>query len=447
MIISKSAINRRAVLRGIGTALTLPFLDAMVPALSAMPKPVNRFGVVYLPNGMMMENWTPATVGAGFELSPILSPLEPYRNHMLVLSGLSSTPPPERANALVGNHSRASTRFLTDVQPKPTLGSDLEAGVSMDQIAANEIGQQTPLASLELGLDSNETTGGGDTGYSRAYCGTISWRGPRTPLPMENNPRAVFERLFGDTASTSPDARIARIRQERSILDSVTEKIARLNGKLAPSDTGKLDEFLSAVRDIERRIQATEKQSDQPIPLLEHPAGIPASFVEHLNLMFDLYALAYQCNQTRVITLMVGREFNGRTYPELGVHDGHHATSHHQNDPAKLADLIKINTYHVKLFTYFLEKLRSTPDGDGSLLDHVMLLYGAGMSDGNSHSPKNLPVLLMGGGAGQLKTGRHVKYKMDTPLANLHIALLDKLGVRTDKIGDSNGECDHLSEV
>ncbi len=447
MIISKTAINRRTVLRGMGTALALPVLDGMFPALAAAPKPVNRFGVVYVPNGIMMENWTPATQGAGFAFSPILKPLEPFRDRLLVLSGLSSTPPPERANALVGNHSRASTRFLTDVQPKPTLGSDLEAGISMDQIAANELGQQTQLASLELGLDSNETAGGGDTGYSRAYCSTISWRSTKTPLPMENNPRVVFERLFGDTANASRDVRLARIQQQRSILDSVIEKINRLDQRLGPADSVKLGEFLEAVRDVERRIQKVERQNDEQVVTLEHPAGIPGTFVDHLKLMFDLYALAYQCDLTRIVTFMVSREFSGRTYPQLGVHDGHHATSHHQNDPAKLADLVKINTFHVGLLTYFLEKLRSTPDGDGSLLDHVMLIYGAGMSDGNSHSPKNLPVLLLGGGAGTLKPGRHIQYKQDTPLANLHLALLDRLGVRIEKIGDSNGECEQLGDV
>jgi hypothetical protein len=407
---------------------------------------VNRFGVVYVPNGIMMENWTPATEGAGFELSPILKPLEPFRDRLLVLSGLNSTPPPER-NGLQGVHSRASTRFLTDIQPKPTLGSDLEAGISMDQIAAKEIGQNTQFASLEVGLDSNDTAGGGDTGYSRAYCSTISWRGPKTPLPMENNPRLLFERLFGDTTSTNPAARLARSQEDRSILDSVMEKITGLHRRLGPADSLKLNEYLDAARDVEQRIQKAEKQNSQQVALVDHPAGIPDTFADHAKLMFDLMALAYQSDLSRIITFMMSREFNSRTYPELGIHDGHHAISHHLNAPARLAELVKINTFHAQLFTHFLQRLRSTPDGDGSLLDHITLIYGSGMSDGNSHWPLELPLLLLGGGAGTLKPGRHIRYAKATPLANLHLSVLDRLGVHIDKLGDSNGRCEQLSDV
>jgi Protein of unknown function (DUF1552) len=445
MIITKKAISRRTVLRGAGAALALPLLDSMIPALSAAPKPVTRFGAVYVPNGIVMSKWTPAD-GPALELSPTLAPLEPFRDRSLVLTGLNSTPPPERAAALVGNHSRASTRFLTDVQPKPTLGSDLEAGISMDQIAAQQIGGLTPLASLELGLDSNETSGGGDTGYSRAYCSTIAWRSVKTPLPMENNPRVVFERLFGDAASTDPATRLARMKEQSSLLDSVSEKIARLNRSLGARDSSKLSEYLDAIRDIERRIQRGE-QHKQEMPVMAYPAGIPETFAEHAKLMFDLSALAYQADMTRIITFMVGREFSGRTYPELGIHDAHHAISHHQNDPEKIAKLEKIDAYNVQLLTYYLEKLRSIKDGDGTLLDRMMLIYGAGMSDGNAHSPKNLPILLLGGGAGQLKPGRHLRYERDTPLANLHLAILDRMGVRVDKIGDSSGECKLLSDA
>lgn len=445
MIITKKAISRRTVLRGVGTALALPMLDSMIPALTASPRPVARFGAVYVPNGINMLDWTPAD-DTVLELSPTLKPLDPFRDRLLVLTGLNSTPPPERAAALVGNHSRASTRFLTDIQPKPTLGSDLEAGISMDQIAARQVGERTSLASLELGIDSNETSGGGDTGYSRAYCSTIAWRSAKTPLPMENNPRVVFERLFGDEASTDPATRLARMQEQSSLLDSVNDKIARLNRSLGARDVSKLGEYLDAVRDIERRIQREEHEKRE-LPVVSYPAGIPETFAGHVKLMFDLSVVAYQADITRIITFMVGREFSGRTYPTLGIHDAHHALSHHQHDPEKLAKLAKIDNYNVQLLVYYLNKLRSTKDSEGSLLDSMMLVYGAGMSDGNSHSPKNLPIVLLGGGAGELRPGRHVRYKRDTPLANLHLAILDRMGVHIDKIGDSNGELKSLDDV
>jgi hypothetical protein len=317
----------------------------------------------------------------------------------------------------------------------------------MDQIAAKEIGQHTQFASLEVGLDSNDTAGGGDTGYSRAYCSTISWRSAKTPLPMENNPRVLFERLFGDTASTDFAPRAARSEEDRSILDSVMEKITGLQRRLGAGDSAKLNEYLDAVRDVEQRIQKSEKQNSRQVLLLEHPAGIPDTFAEHAKLMFDLIALAFQTDLSRIITFMVSREFNSRTYPELGIYDGHHAISHHLDMPERLAQLVKINTFHVQLFTHFLEKLRSTSDGDGSLLDHMMLIYGGGMSDGNSHWPLDLPILLFGRGAGTLKPGRHVRYAKGTPLANLHLSLLDRLGVRIDRLGDSNGRIGELSDV
>jgi hypothetical protein len=436
MIIEKKAIDRRAILRGIGAALALPFLDAMAPALSAMPLAPRRFGVVYVPNGIMMQNWTPAMEGRDFEFTPILKPLEPFRDRMVVLSGLNSKPTTDSPAV----HSRASTRFLTDVPLKNTAGADVQAGISMDQIAAKELCRQTQLASLELALDFKDAAGTADTGLSRAYCNTISWSSAGTPLPMENNPRAVFERLFGDTGSTAPQVRLARIAQERSILDSVTDKINSLEKTLGTSDRAKLGEYLEGVRAAERRIQVSERQGNRQLPVIEHPAGIPPTFIEHAKLMFDLYALAYQCDLTRVVTFMIGQEFTGRTYPEIGVHDGHHATSHHRNDPVKLANLAKINTYHTNVFAYFLNKLRSTPDGDGSLLDHVTLMYGAGMSDGNSHDPKNLPVVLLGAGPGIFKSGGHVRFPDGTPLANLHLTLLDYFGVPIEKLGDSTGE-------
>jgi hypothetical protein len=330
--------------------------------------------------------------------------------------------------------------------PKLTQGADLEAGISMDQLAAKEFAEHTQLASLELSLESSES-GTCDVGYACAYTNTISWRGPTTPLPMEHNPRAVFERLFGDTGSTDPTARLARIQSDRSLLDSLTEKISRIQRKLGPRDVAQLTEYLDAVRDVERRIRKAEEQNAQELPVVSQPIGVPSSFDEHAKLMFDLQVLAYQCDLTRVITFMMGREFSGRTYPEIGVPDAHHPTSHHQNDPEKLAKLTKINTYQAVQFAYYLEKLRSTSDGDGSLLDHMMIIYGAGMSDSNAHSPVNLPILLGGGGAGQLKGGRHVRYSRDTPLANLHVTLLDKLGTHVDRIADSSGVLEGLSDL
>jgi hypothetical protein len=446
MIITKKAIRRRTVLRGIGAAFALPLLDAMAPALRAFDKteakPAARFGAVYVPNGIMMENWTPPIDGAAFEFTPILKPLEPFRQQMLVLSGLNSTPPPGNSGPL---HSRASTRFLTDMPPKATLGADLHAGISTDQILAKEFGQHTQLASLELALDSPDSVGPAEGGYSSVYISTISWRTATTPLPMEHNPRAVFERLFGDTGNTDPAARLARMQEDRSILDSVIQKVGRLQRELGPQDRLKVTEYFDAIRDAERRIQKAEEQNDRSVPLVDHPAGVPATFEEHAKLMYDLYLLAYQCDLTRVVTFMIGKEFCGRTYPELGVHDSHHATSHHQNDPEKLARLVKINTYHTTLFANFLEKLRSTPDGDGSLLDHTTMVYGGGMSDGNTHDPKNLPILLLGGGCGQIKGGRHLRFSQGTPLANLHLTLLEKMGIPMNKIGDSTGEFEQLS--
>ena len=448
MTITKKAIDRRTVLRGLGVSVALPLLDAMVPALTAFQKtaakPVNRFGAVYVPNGIMMREWTPSAEGNAFEFTSTLKPLEPFRDRLLVLSGLNSTPPAKQSGA-PGVHARASTRFLTDTPPKVTNGSDLEAGISMDQIAAKELGHHTQLASLELGLESTESAASCDNGFNCVYTSTISWRSSTTPLPTEHNPRQVFERMFGDAASTDPATRLARIQQERSILDSVSQRIAKLGQQVGSGDRAKLDEYFEAIRDVERRIQNAEQQSTKELPVVDQPAGIPATFEQHAKLMYDLYALAYQCDLTRVITFMIAHEFSGRTYPEIGVPDAHHPISHHQNDPTRLAKLAKINTYHVTLFASFLEKLRSTPDGDGSLLDHAMIVYGAGMSDSNAHDPKNLPILLAGGGTGLLKGGSHLRFSKETPLANLHVTLLDKLGVRVDKLGDSAGELSELA--
>jgi hypothetical protein len=440
MIITKKAIDRRTMLRGLGAALALPLLDSMMPALTAAPKPTKRFGVVYVPNGINMNAWTPATEGPTFEFTPSLKPLEPFRDRLLVVSGLNSIPPPTSRDT----HPRASTRFLTDIPPKPSRNNaDLQAGTSMDQILAKEFGRDTQLASLELGLESSESAGTCSAGFSCAYTSTISWRTPTTPLPMEHNPRAVFERLFGDSGSTDKNVRQVRMQEDGSILDSVIQKVGRLQRGLGSGDRAKLTEYFDAIRDVERRIQRVEEQNSRELPVMDSPAGIPARFEDHANLMYDLFALAYQCDLTRVVTFMIGREQSGRTFPEFGIPDAHHALSHHQDDPVRLAKLVKINTYHVSLFAKFVQKLRSTPDGDGSLLDHVTLIYGGGMSDGNAHDPLNLPILVMGGGA-DIKRG-HIKYGKDARLANLHLTLLNKLGVPVENIGDSTGELKELS--
>jgi hypothetical protein len=441
MIVFKKAIPRRAVLRGIGATLALPLLDSMVPAFSAFAatpaKPINRFGVVYVPNGMIMQNYLPTTEGLAYELTPTLSALAPFRDKVQVLSGLNCIPTAGRPG---GAHAKASTRFLTDISP-PTSETWLDAGISMDQILAQETGKHTQLASLELAIESGETAGACDTGYACPYTNTICWKSANTPLPTQNNPRLIFERLFGDSTSTDPKERLSRMRQQQSVLDSVTQEVARLGGSLPQSDRTKLTEYLDAIRGVERRIQIAEEQGNQQVPLINHPVGIPADWETHVKLMFDLQVLAYQTDLTRVVTMMLGHEHSGMTYPQIGVPDAHHPISHHQREPEKLAKVSKINAYHVKMFAYLLEKLRATPDGDGTLLDHVTLIYGAGIADSNSHAPVNIPIVLAGGGAGNLKGGRHTHFK-DMPLANLHLTLLDQLGVRIDKIGDSTGRVD-----
>ncbi len=444
MMISRKALPRRTVLRGIGTTLALPLLDGMVPALTALSRtaaqPVKRLGVVYVPNGIVMEQWTPAAAGAGFEMTPTLQPLAPFRERLLVVSGLSNKGPDNV-------HETGATGFLTGVPPRRTQGSELGAGVSVDQVVAGETARHTQLASLELALESGDDVGTCGAGYTCAYTNTICWRSATTPLPMETNPRTVFERLLGDAGGTDPAARLARIEQNRSLLDAVTDKVAALRRDLGARDRHKLGEYLEAVRDIERRIQRAEAQVDQPLPDIAAPLGIPTSFDEHAKLMFDLQVLAYQTDLTRVVSFMLSREYSGRTYPEIGVPEAHHPTSHHQNDPDKLAKLARINTYHISLLAYYLEKLRATPDGDGSLLDHVMVLYGAGLSDGNRHSSENLPILLAGGGGGTLDCGRHVQCADPTPMSNLHVTLMDKLGLPVERFGTSTGGIETLSNV
>lgn len=438
MIVAKKAIPRRTVLRGMGATLALPLLESMLPAMTPLARtaaaPAIRFGAIYVPNGVIPGRWFPTTEGTGFELSPTLEPLAPFRDRLLVLSGLDSLPPPFPGERQINNHADASTRFLTDVTPARVL----RAGPSMDQIAARVLGKQTQVPSIELALESVDSGTICDGGRSCLYTGTISWSAPTTPLPMEHDPRAAFERLFGDSETTDAESRRSRLEQKGSILDSLSAEVARLQRKVGPADRAKLVGYLDSVRDVELRIQKAT-QTNAQLPDVDRPAGIPATFAEHAKLMFDLQVLAYQGDVTRVITFMMGREFSGRTYPEIGVSDAHHPISHHQRDPVRMDKCARINQYHVSLFSYYLERLRATPDGDGTLLDHSAIIYGAGMSEGNGHVPENLPILLVGGGAGKLAGGRHIKYPKGTPLANLHMALLDKIGAPVESIGNSTG--------
>ena len=451
MIITRQALPRRTVLRGLGTAVALPLLDGMVPALTAIErtaaKAKPRLGVVYVPHGAVMSNWTPAVEGSGFEFTPILQPLERFRDRLLVLSGLDHAPAAQLPGDPAGGHGRITGAFLTGVHAKPTEGADFRAGTSVDQIAAAVLGQQTQLASLEVGIGLPEFAGACDAGFSCAYISTLCWRTPTTPLPMESNPRALFERLFGDGAA-DPEARRARRRQDRSLLDAVTRKAAKLREGLGAADRAKLADYLAAVRDVERRIQRAEAESDRELPTLERPsASAPASFGEYVKVMFDLQLLAYQTDMTRVVTFLMTPELTARTYPEIGVPDPHHALSHHENKPESLAKLTKVGGYHAELFAGYLDRLRETPDGDGSLLDQVMILYGSGMSNSNLHNIQNLPILLAGGGAGRLRGGRHVRFAEGTPLTNLYLTLLGKLDVPAERVGDSTGRLAALSDV
>ena len=444
MNIFKKTLSRRTVLRGLGASLALPLLDSMIPALSSASaqaaQPVKRLGVVYVPNGMAMKSWTPATEGADFEITRILQPLAAYRDRMLVLTGLDGP----RSNA--GVHASASTRFLTGAIPA-RVESNLQAAVSIDQLVARQLGRETQLGSLELALDKNDVFGSCDIGFSCQYTSTIAWRDANTPLPMETNPRLVFERLFGDIGTTDPAVRLRRIRKDQSLLDAVSDRVSELNRSVGAGDRARLDQYLDAVRDVERRIQMAEVQSNRELPEVEQPSGIPDSYEEHAKLMFDMQVLAYQTDLTRVITFMLGRELSGRTYAEIGVPDSHHPTSHHRDDPVLYEKVTKINEFHTSLLAYYLDKLDATPDADGSLLDNMLLLYGAGMSDSNRHSNTGLPLLLFGGGAGTLKGGRHIRYRSGTPINNLHLTMLDKMGVPVDNLGYSTEQLDLLSGV
>ena len=440
MIIRRKPMGRRTVLRGMGATLALPLLEAMMTSASAAEtaaKARMRLQVIYMPNGMMMPNFTPAQKGDGYALTPILKPLEPYREKFTVISGLAH----KQAEALGdggGDHGRSCGSYLTGVHVKKTEGADITSGPSLDQIVAQQFSEQTQIPSLELGLDPPSQVGSCDTGYSCAYTNTLSWRTASTPLPVTINPREVFERIFGDGDSLDAKTRLVRLRRQASILDSVAEDARHLSGSMGADDKKKIEEYMQSIRDIERRIQKMEQggPSAAALPAYARPSGIPDSFEEYARMMIDLQVLAYQADMTRVGTFMVGREVSGRSYPEIGVADAHHPLSHHGNDPEKIAKLTKINVLHMEQVAYYLKRMSETKDGEGTLLDHSLLLAGASLADSNTHQHTNLPVIVAGG---LVKGNRHMVVSDDTPMTNLMLSMMDTLGVKQDRLGDSTG--------
>ena len=433
-------LSRRTILRGLGAAISLPLLDAMVPAF-ASPTPAAaplRLAFIYVPNGIIMDQWTPATEGFDFELPRILTPLASHRSNLLVLSGLTQNTGRALGDA-EGDHARASATYLTGVHPKKTGGAGIHAGISVDQVAAIHAGAASKLPSLELACEDGRLVGSCDSGYSCAYSNTLSWRTPSTPLPPEVNPRAVFEHLFG-ALDENPADREKRLHEETSILDYVLGDTSRLTRDLGASDHRKIDEYLTSVREIERRIQVAEKDEFPATPSFEKPSGVPADFADYAKLMFDLMLVAFQTNTTRVSTFMIAREGSLRAYREIGISDAHHPITHHSGNPDLIEKVARINSYHIEQFAYFLDKLKTTSDGDGSLLDHSQIVYGSGLSDGNRHEHNNLPILLAGKSGGE-----HITYPAETPMNNLHLLLLDRMGVRIDCLGDSSGELNPLA--
>ena len=441
MMVFRKAMPRRTFLRGAGTALALPLLDAMLPAFASAAQVATtrttRLAFFAVPNGIIMDKWTPAATGSGLELTPVLEPLAAFRDRLVVISGLANNEARKLEFEIAGDHPRACSAYLTATHPKMTSGADIHCGVSVDQVAAKALGRQTQLPSLEIGLET-PMIGACESAYSCVYYNTLAWRGPETPLPMENRPRAVFERLVGD--STDPAERVARIRENRSILDLVSLDLARLMRAVGETDRLKLDQYSEAIRSVEQQIQVAEQQAARELPDMQKPMGIPDKFSDYARLMMDLQVLAFQGDMTRVATFMVGHEMGGRAYPELGFGDQHHSLTHHQGDKAKIEKVIQINVFHAKLYQYFLEKMRSVPDGDGSLLDRSLLVYGSPLSDGNMHLYRDLPVLLVAGAATGIAGNRHVRYPDDTPMANLYLTLLDRLGVNLERFGDSTGQ-------
>ncbi|MBI2424022.1 MAG: DUF1552 domain-containing protein [Candidatus Hydrogenedentes bacterium] len=447
-IISRRHLSRRSFLRGVGASLSLPLFDAMLPAMARATEikaaaPV-RLGFVYVPNGIIMEDWTPKTEGAAFDTPYVLEPIAKLRDDIIVASRLAQL----NAQALGdggGDHARASAVFLTGVHPVKTGGADIRAAKSVDQIAAQHIGHLTRFPSLELTVEKGRLAGSCDTGYSCAYSHSISWRTDHTPNPPEANPRAVFDRLFGaETPALDAAGQERRKKYQGSILDFVLEDTHALQKKLGPTDRGKLDEYLHAVRSVERQLERNETQDADAANGLAVPESAPKDYGEYARLMYDLQVLAYQTEQTRVITFMMGLEGSNRAYREAGVSGGHHELSHHQRDAAKIAFLREINRYHMEQFAYFIDKMKNTPDGDGSLLDHALIVYGSGISDGDSHQHNDLPVLLAGHAGGAVHPGRHIRYGEDTPMSNLYLNMLEYAGCPTEKLGDSNGKLNYL---
>jgi hypothetical protein len=439
MVITRKYIPRRTFLRGAGAALALPMLDAMTPALAVEAKRPTRLAFMQVPNGIMnlKNEFSPKAEGPIAEMPRILEPLADLKDRVVVMSGLDSQQAAGLDFEVGGDHPRACTAWLTGTHCKMTAGADLHAGISVDQIAAREFGKETQVASLEIGLESPEVVGACESAYGCAYYNTISWRNENSPLPMENRPRAIFERLFGEAGTTDPEVRLAMRKEERSILDALLDDVRGMRANLGGNDRGKIDQYLEAVRDVERRMQLADKQGNREIPQIDQPQGAPEVFSEYFKVMADLMALAWQTDMTRVITFMMGHEMSGRAYPEVGFGDAHHPNTHHQGDPEKIEKTTKINTFHIKMLSYYLDKLRSTPDGDGSLLDHSLILYGAALSDANLHLYTDLPLLLAGGGGG-VKGGVHVRFPRRTPLSNLLVTMLDKAGIPNEgKLGDS----------
>ncbi len=431
MMLTKS-LPRRTVLRGLGATLALPFLDAMVPAARAAVRPPHRFQSFYVPNGMAMEYWTPPDVGTNFTITPVLEPLAPFRDQLIVVSGLKAN-----WNYI---HAGASGSFLTGTTRGGRNETEIIADVSVDQLLARHFAKQTQVASLEVAMDRPNNAGACTGNLSCVYTHTISWRSPTQPLPMEWNPRAVFETLFGDSGSTDRNVREARRRQHQSLLDAVTDKLVNLKRELGPQDQIKLDAFTESVRDVERRIQMAEAQNELELPDFRQPQGAPAVFEDHLDLMLDLQVLAFQSDLTRVVSFMIGKEQSARPYPQIGVPEAHHPLSHHNDVPELIAHMSKINRYHAELFSRYAAKLKATPDGDGNLLDHMTIMYGSGISNSTRHAGNNLPILLLGGGAGRLPSGRHVSYENEPSLANLLVTLMDKMDLPVDRVGGSTGQ-------
>ena len=441
-------LPRRTVLRGLGAAIALPLLDSMVPAFSATrasaAAPVRRFGAIYVGMGMNMPIWSQPAGGGALEFNPILAPMERFKDRMVVISGCDN----ERGEGLDGGaHPRVQTYWMTGCRANRSDGGDLRAGTSLDQIVAREWETDTRLASLELAIESTHLAGACALGYSCAYNNTIAWRTPTTPLPMENNPRNVFERLFGASDSTDRATRLQDIQTDRSVLDSVTGSVSHVRASLGAGDRARLTEYLDAVRDVERRVSMAEQQVDRELPVVERPIGIPDTYGAHVKLMFDLQTLAFQTDLTRVFTFLMGREASVRTYPEIEIREAHHALSHHANAPEQLAKQAKVNAYQMDLLRYYIEKLASTPDGDGTLLDNTLLLYGSGMSDSHLHIPTNVPTVLVHGPQYDIKGNRHVEAAAGTPLANLQLTLLDRLGIDVERFGDSTGELSLVTGV